>query len=452
MGYKLAGGTVLEYVISRARKISSVQTFVVATTSNPEDDWIEDLCSASGLNCFRGSDDDVVTRFQKAVDEFAEGCEIVVRICADNPFISFDIVSREIDRFIEEDFELYTPFERNTNPFGMSAVVMSAGLLNHIHSNAEEKHHREHVENFILENDQGVDVGLSTVSKENIFFPWLSLTFDTEEDLVPLHRIDRLLESGRVSENLENLVEVLCTEPYLLIVPEDLLDISYITQEWGDLLSMRILQYGSEDDLAELQEQYGLMPDSEFGDVWFFNSSERGCHDYEADTVPTYRLRLEAISGAVDVAVFSDGVLLAGRRHEDAFGEGRSVFVTAVLQGNIGFFVSDNIRGIRQGGIWITQKEKIVRSSRSYGFDQPQLAGIPKSVLKVYEGKRQAKTEHGNAWSISTDQSKRGEIGSSSPVFENQDEDRWGYLSGLPLPLIWMSNSMLKTLVEMDQI
>ena len=449
MRHCLLAGTVLDYVITRTAKIRHVDTVVVATTSNAEDDWIEKKCSTDNVNCFRGSENDVVERLYLAINEFAPECEIVVRVCADNPFLSYDLMSREIEVFINNNSSLYTPFERNLHPFGFSAVIMKSEMVSYIHHNAVDQRYREHVENFILETDERQNVSFSTRSLQKLFFPWLSLTFDMEKDLLVINKVDKLREQKKVSDNLDDLLDYICSENFILICPKDSLDVSYIDSEWSFLKNLEVIEYDTPKNFSVLVKQYDIERDAMFGDVWFFNATEEAEQYYDLDFAPRYCLRLSKALGTINISVIHGDRTLTNVNHVDVFDNGDVVFMTAILQSNIGFFVSDNIRGIEQGGIWIRQKNKYTMSSKFCGFHEAQIKALP-HVFSEYPGTVDPKNHN-----IPTPFSPFSSVRIDNEVVylffpEIDENNRLGSLSKLPLPLIWMSNSTLEKLSEVD--
>ncbi len=81
----LGGSPLLLRVIERTAEARTLGRIVVATTARPEDDPIEDLCTAHGIACFRGAEDDVLSRVTRAALRFT--IDPVVRVTADCPFV-----------------------------------------------------------------------------------------------------------------------------------------------------------------------------------------------------------------------------------------------------------------------------------------------------------------------------------------------------------------------------
>lgn len=87
---QLGDKTVLGWVVHRIRTVSRLDDVVIATTTNDEDDVIEQWCSDNNVKCFRGSPDDVLARYYFCA--LSEDAESVVRITADCPLIEASLV------------------------------------------------------------------------------------------------------------------------------------------------------------------------------------------------------------------------------------------------------------------------------------------------------------------------------------------------------------------------
>lgn len=53
-------------MIDRVRKSNLVDDIVIATTINQEDDVIANLCINNQINCYRGSENDVLGRYDQS--------------------------------------------------------------------------------------------------------------------------------------------------------------------------------------------------------------------------------------------------------------------------------------------------------------------------------------------------------------------------------------------------
>ena len=92
---KLGSYHILEWVINRLKRANNLDGIVLATTTLPEDDVLQQKAKFWGVDVFRGSKEDVLGRFYKAARYFE--ANTIVRVCGDNPFVA----PEEIDRLIE---------------------------------------------------------------------------------------------------------------------------------------------------------------------------------------------------------------------------------------------------------------------------------------------------------------------------------------------------------------
>src|SRR4029077_6384353 len=77
---------------------------VVATTDRPEDDAIQTLCHDRGIYCYRGSSENVLSRFQ----DIARDYDVIVRLTGDCPLIWADHVLYVLNRHEEHARGVYT--------------------------------------------------------------------------------------------------------------------------------------------------------------------------------------------------------------------------------------------------------------------------------------------------------------------------------------------------------
>jgi spore coat polysaccharide biosynthesis protein SpsF len=205
-----AGGrTYLEHHMDRLRE--SGLPVIVATTTNSDDDPIVKLATRAGIPYFRGSEDDVLSRFAGAARAY--GLDGVVRVTSDCPLIDGQIVASGVERWRAENDEnvyLSNCLER-THPRGMDYEVFSAARLFDADQRATLPADREHVTPYLHQNRPG-DIRL-------VSLPWSGggsqyrLTLDTADDRKLL---DALIEDfGADTLNCAELVALLDERPEL---------------------------------------------------------------------------------------------------------------------------------------------------------------------------------------------------------------------------------------------
>lgn len=187
---KVYGRTILERMIERVKKARTLNDVIIATTIDPSDDLIENLCQKLGVKIFRGSMKDVLDRFYQAAKLYDS--DNIVRLTGDCPLIDPALIDEVVQALIRNkaDFacnRLPPPFSR-TYPIGLDVEACTFKALTNAWENSMEKHQREHVLPYLYEVPDRFKVIQLNYSKNMGDLRW---TLDTPEDLLLLRRIYR---------------------------------------------------------------------------------------------------------------------------------------------------------------------------------------------------------------------------------------------------------------------
>lgn len=178
----LHGFPVIEWVYRRASQAKLVKQVIFALPENSNDDILENYLTRLGAQVFRGSETDVVTRYWGA----ARSCDVeqIVRVCADNPFVSGSEIDRLIEFFNSGGYDYaYNHIPRgNSYPDGLGAEIVSKDVLSRIHREARCPDHREHVFNYIWANANEFRIGTCNPLDTSLAYPELKLDLDTPQD------------------------------------------------------------------------------------------------------------------------------------------------------------------------------------------------------------------------------------------------------------------------------
>ena len=140
------GKTLLETVIYNLQKSGDVPS-IVATSINHNNDELESFLKERGIIVYRGSEDDVLSRFIGAAE--ANGVYGIVRICSDNPFLDWHGVADLIEKAKTSDAD-YIGYRINNTPsikthFGFWGEYVTLDALKRVASTTDEKPAHEHV-------------------------------------------------------------------------------------------------------------------------------------------------------------------------------------------------------------------------------------------------------------------------------------------------------------------
>ena len=88
---KLAGQPLVLHVIERVKAIPQVDIVVLATSINDRDTMLESVARKSGIECWRGSEHDVLGRYADAAHRY--DANAVMRVTGDCPLLATDVAA-----------------------------------------------------------------------------------------------------------------------------------------------------------------------------------------------------------------------------------------------------------------------------------------------------------------------------------------------------------------------
>ena len=178
---KIGENTVLNFLLKRLKKSKKINKLVLAIPKNKENFTIKK--KFKNLNVFLGSETDVLDRYYKAAKKFK--ADVIVRICADCPFIDPLIIDKILKVFETKSYDYISNTIKPTFPDGFDVEVFSFSVLQEIWRKAEDKYDREHVTPFIIKSKKFKKFNYEY--KKNLSN--LRLTVDEEEDLKQINVI-----------------------------------------------------------------------------------------------------------------------------------------------------------------------------------------------------------------------------------------------------------------------
>lgn len=177
----LAGKAVLEHVIERASRIEGIDRVVIATTTGREDDALVQFVQNTPAGVFRGSEDDVLSRYYLAAKE--NKADVIMRITSDCPMISPKVSGEVLSLFLKNisnwDYASNVPDHHRSFPRGLDTEVFSFAALERANAEATAQPDREHVTPFIRRETPADKMGELLNDQDFSQYRW---TLDTDED------------------------------------------------------------------------------------------------------------------------------------------------------------------------------------------------------------------------------------------------------------------------------
>lgn len=185
---EICGKTILHHEIDRLKKCKEIDEIVIATTDKEDDDKIVNEAKKLSVKYFRGSENDVLSRFYYAAKE--NNADIIVRVTSDCPCIDFEILDKMLiyfkDKYKEKQIDYLSNTINRTYPRGYDIEIFTFSALEKSYINAEKEYEREHVTPYIYDKTNNF-LKLSFENKDD--YSEYRVTLDTIEDFIVIKNI-----------------------------------------------------------------------------------------------------------------------------------------------------------------------------------------------------------------------------------------------------------------------
>lgn len=173
----IAGKPLLLRIAERLARRWTSSRFIIATSDTPPDDAVAAFCREQGIECFRGSEADVLDRYYRCAKQ--NGFRHIVRLTGDNPFVDVE----EIDRLIALHLEARVDYAHSFDglPVGVGAEIFTFEALERSFIEGQAPNHREHVNEYIQENPGLFHIACLKI-RDSKRHPEVRLTVDTPAD------------------------------------------------------------------------------------------------------------------------------------------------------------------------------------------------------------------------------------------------------------------------------
>ena len=203
------GRPILHYIIERLEHCSTIKEFVIATSREKSDDQVEEFCNEKQVPCYRGSLNDVASRFKEISEN--KPWDGFVRINGDSPLIDQYLVDKGINLYRNGNFDLVTNVFPRSYPQGQSVEIVRVGTFKKVYPRINRHDDREHVTRFFYQD-----------TKEFKIFNFASLTdyssihlsVDTYQDMQVFSDIINLMRRPHWDYHLEEIIRMyreICT-------------------------------------------------------------------------------------------------------------------------------------------------------------------------------------------------------------------------------------------------
>ena len=212
----IGGRAALGRMLDRVRLCRTLDGIVIATTDRPADNEIAAWCRKEGVDCFRGSEDDVLARVAGA--QAVMNSDVVVELCGDCPFTDPDVIDQGVATFLANDADVLTTTQKPSYPAGIDVQVFRRADLQEVCDTIRDPAVREHVSLYFYEHPKRYRV-IHLAAPASLHRPEMRLLLDYPEDLTMLRAaFDRLAPDAGPDFPAAAVVALLDREPAIAAI------------------------------------------------------------------------------------------------------------------------------------------------------------------------------------------------------------------------------------------
>jgi spore coat polysaccharide biosynthesis protein SpsF len=210
------GKPMLLRVLERVAEAERIDNIVVATTTLEKDNLLANKAESWGFEVFRGSSEDVLSRYYGAAEKFE--CSQVVRITSDCPLIDPQIADLVIGEHLDGGYD-YTcnGLNRRTFPTGLDVECFTFEALRLAENLALDYYQREHVTPFMFKKPQMFS-SHDVLAPPNLAFPEMRICVDTIEDLEAVRAIFEAFPDEKKGPDAAQIVGFLLEHPEVMAI------------------------------------------------------------------------------------------------------------------------------------------------------------------------------------------------------------------------------------------
>ena len=212
----------LEFQVERLKKVSNADKIIVATTIDTADNAIEYVCDDIGVECFRGSNEDVLSRLSGAALKY--NADVVIQTTGDCPLIDPWIIERMIEEYeaSPKNIDMVSNCIDRTFPIGLDCRIINAKTLLSINDSCNDPIHRSHGTTYIYASEDSSSFDYKNITAtEELNMPSWRWTLDTPEDYKFLRKLFKEYGNSIIDASAQEIASFLKKNTSLLEINAD---------------------------------------------------------------------------------------------------------------------------------------------------------------------------------------------------------------------------------------
>jgi spore coat polysaccharide biosynthesis protein SpsF len=203
---EVEGKPFMEHMFDRVKLSKKTDVIVLCTSTNPQDDPLEQCAKESGVECFRGDEDDVIQRLFNASKKY--GLDYILAITADCPLVDPVYADKIVETYEQTQADLITSFDLPHGAYTYGIKIEALGKILEIKDSSDTEVWGRYF------TDTGLfDIYALPIENPKHNRPNLRMTLDYPEDYEFFKAVYRGLYKKESAFSLDQIIDFLDANP-----------------------------------------------------------------------------------------------------------------------------------------------------------------------------------------------------------------------------------------------
>ncbi|MEA3352850.1 MAG: glycosyltransferase family protein [Campylobacterota bacterium] len=215
---EINGKPMLAYECERIKRSKKIDDLIIATSTDPSDDAIEDFAYKNDIKIYRGDLSNVLSRYYNCAVEYKQKNETdninIVRVTGDCPIIDPIVIDEVIESFEKFKCDYTSNTLEPTYPDGMDIEICKFEALESAYKSAVYKSDMEHVTLYIKNSEEFSKFNY----RSKYDFSHIRLTVDEKEDFELIKIIIENIYDKNPQFSYMDVISFMTKNPNLLFI------------------------------------------------------------------------------------------------------------------------------------------------------------------------------------------------------------------------------------------
>lgn len=143
----ISGKPVIEILLTRLSRSQTISQIVLATPNDLKNKPLQEVAETLGIECFLGSEEDVLTRYLQAAEKYH--ADVIVRVTGDCPIVDAGLLDTMVQEFKKDDVDYLSNTMPPTFPDGLDIEIFTKKALKKSSKMTKNSYDREHVTPYL---------------------------------------------------------------------------------------------------------------------------------------------------------------------------------------------------------------------------------------------------------------------------------------------------------------